>query len=160
LLVGTGAIVVVIDQGTKLLARRTLPLHRFVPLLDSWLGFRRTYALSPALAGSELLASATGVIATIALFLIVWRGAWGKRDAVVALAVFLGGILSSYIDQYYFRAGTEFLFLKLATVRIETDLSLVAIVAATIALAMSALLGRLPRDRIGPVHPGPSRRGN
>jgi lipoprotein signal peptidase len=152
LLGGIAALVVIIDQGTKLLARRTLALHRFVPLLDSWLGLRRTYSLPPALVGSEFLASTTGVVATVALFLIVWRGAWGECEAVVAFGVFLGGILSSYIDQYYFRAGTEILFLRLGSaVSLETDLSLAAIVAGTIALAISALMGRFPRDRIGPA---------
>jgi lipoprotein signal peptidase len=151
LLAGIAAIVIAIDQGTKLLARRTLALHQFVPLLDSWLGFRRIYAQAPALAGSEFLATTTGIIATTVLFLIVWRGAWGQRGAVVALAIFLGGVLSSFIDHYFFRASTEFVFLRLGTSgQTETSLSLVAILAGTIALAISALMGRLPRDRIGP----------
>jgi lipoprotein signal peptidase len=154
-------LVIVLDQGTKLLARRALPLHQFVPLLDSWFGFRRIYAHAPTFAGSELLATGIGTIASVGIFLIVWRGAWGQRDAVVALAIFLGGGLSTIIDHYYFRAGTEFLFLKVgAAVRLETDLSLVAIIAGTIALAISALMGRLPTDRIGPTHPRPSRLGS
>jgi lipoprotein signal peptidase len=154
-MVGVAALVVIIDQGTKLLARRTLPLHQFVPLLDSWLGFRRISGPPPTFAGSGLLASGIGIIAAIAMFLIVWRGAWGQRDAVVGLAIFVGGVLSSYIDQYYFTANTEFLSLRVGGRRlIESNVSFLAIVAGATVLAISALMGRLPRDRIVPRHPG------
>jgi lipoprotein signal peptidase len=155
------ALVVIIDQGTKLLARRTLAVHQVVPLLDSWLGLRRIWANPPTLVGSELLATWTGIICSIVLFLLVWRGAWGQRDAVVGLAIVLGGVLSSYIDHISSKAHTEFIFLRLgASGRMETSLALVAVVAGTIVLAISAARGRLPRDRIGPMHPGRSRHGS
>jgi lipoprotein signal peptidase len=145
------ALVVIIDQGTKLLARRTLAVHQVVPLLDSWLGLRRIWANPPTLVGSELLATTTGIICCIVLFLLIWRGAWGQRDAVVGLAIVLGGGLSSEIDHYRTTVHTEFIFLRLgASGRMETSLALVAVVAGTIVLAISAARGRLPRARIGP----------
>jgi lipoprotein signal peptidase len=160
LLGGVAGLVVIIDQGTKLLARRTLAVHQFVPLLDSWLGLRRIYARPPTFAGSELLATWIGIICSIVLFLIVWRGAWGQRDAIVGLAIVLGGVLSSYIDQYSSTVHTEFIFLRLgASGRMETSLALVATVAGTIVLAISAARGRLPRDRIRPVIPRRGTRG-
>src|SRR5438128_164772 len=160
LLGGIAALVVIIDQGTKLLARRTLAVHQFVPLLDSWLGLRRIYANPPTLAGSELLATWTGIIAITVLFLLIWRGAWGQRDAVVGLAIVLGGGLSSYIDQYRSAVHTEFIFLRLGTNgRMETSLALVATVAGTIVLAISAARGRLPIDRIRPTIPRRGIRG-
>src|SRR5438128_4503013 len=93
LTVGVVALVVIIDQGTKLLARRTLPLHQFVPVLDSWLGLRRTYTLPPAFADNESLTTMVAILAIFALFVIVWRGAWGQRSAVVGLGIVLGGAL-------------------------------------------------------------------
>jgi lipoprotein signal peptidase len=153
-------LVIVIDQGTKLLAQRTLAVHQFVPLLDSWLGFRRTNALPPTFSGGHLLATGILIIAPVVFFFIVWRGAWGQPDAVVAFAVFLGGVLSALIDTYYIRGGTNFLFIRLSTAnRIETDFSFVAIVAGTIGLAVSVAMGRLPIDRIRPGHRGPNRHG-
>jgi len=151
---GIAVLVVIIDQGTKLLARRTLPLHQFVPVLDSWLGLRRTYTLPPAFAGNEPLTTTVAILAIIALFLIVWRGAWGQRSAVVGLGIVLGGALSSLFDQFYLGASTAFLFLRLGTSgRIETNLSLVAVIAGTIVLAVAAGMGRLPRDSMGPTLP-------
>jgi lipoprotein signal peptidase len=95
-----------------------------------------------------------GILAIIALFLLIWRGAWGQRSAVVGLAIVLGGAFSSLFDTFYLGASTAFLFLRLgASGRIETNLSLVAVIAGTIVLAVAAGMGIVPRDSIGPTLP-------
>jgi lipoprotein signal peptidase len=94
------------------------------------------------------------ILAIIALFLLIWRGAWGQRSAVVGLAIVLGGGFSSLFDTFYLGASTAFLFLRLgASGRIETNLSLVAVIAGTIVLAVAAGMGIVPRDSIGPTLP-------
>jgi lipoprotein signal peptidase len=94
------------------------------------------------------------ILAIIALFVIVWRGAWGERSAVVGLAIVLGGAFSSLFDTFYLGASTAFLFLRVgASGRIETNFSLVAVIAGTIVLAVAAGMGRLPTDSIGPTRP-------
>jgi lipoprotein signal peptidase len=150
LLLGGVVLVLLIDQATKLIIRRNLALHQFVPLVGTWFGLRRVGTGPLPILGSEQLGVAAGMAACLALLRLVWRGAWGQPGTIVAAALVLGGVISSFIDVYLLRTGTNFLYVRVGEAQFDTNLAVILIVAAGISLMVAALRGNLPRDSLGP----------
>lgn len=101
------ALIVLIDQATKLLVVRTMYLGQQIPLIGDWLKF--TYTENPGMAfgisfGPKALVTIFSIIATvlIAMYLVKVRHDYFPYRA--SLAFILGGALGNIIDRVFYGA--------------------------------------------------------
>jgi len=113
------AIILVLDQVTKVLISHTLALHESMPVLESF--FHLTYernagaafslfAQAPAWFRQPFFLGATGV-AIVALILFLRQTDGANRLMVVAIAAVLGGAIGNLIDRLLYGEVIDFLLL-------------------------------------------------
>jgi|SRR3954454_18800204 signal peptidase II len=113
------AIILVLDQVTKVLISHTLALHESMPVLESF--FHLTYernagaafslfAQAPAWFRQPFFLGATGV-AIVALILFLRQTDGANRLMVVAIAAVLGGAVGNLIDRLLYGEVIDFLLL-------------------------------------------------
>jgi signal peptidase II len=116
-IVAIGAVILVLDQLTKLVALRKLVLGMPVPVVDGF--FSLTLVMNPGLAFGMLAGVPTGwrwvvalfsLIAMAVLFVLAARllptGGW---VTVLALGLIFGGAVANLIDRARFGAVVDFL---------------------------------------------------
>jgi signal peptidase II len=113
------AIILVLDQVTKVLISHTLALHESMPVLEPF--FHLTYerntgaafslfAQAPAWFRQPFFLGATGV-AIVALILFLRQTDGANRLMVVAIAAVLGGAVGNLIDRLLYGEVIDFLLL-------------------------------------------------
>ncbi|MBI3301230.1 MAG: lipoprotein signal peptidase [Deltaproteobacteria bacterium] len=109
--------IIVLDQMTKEIVARTLPLHESVPVLDAF--FHLTHerntgaafsllAQAPAWFRQPFFLVATGV-AVVALIFFLRQTDSTSRLVIVAIAAILGGALGNLIDRIRYGEVVDFL---------------------------------------------------
>ncbi len=106
------AVVLLLDQASKIIARAALPYEDPVPVLPPIFSLRLVYNTGAAwsiLAGARVLL--VGLSLGMAVLLVVFRKAFlsAGRAARVAYALLLGGILGNLVDRALFGKVTDFL---------------------------------------------------
>ncbi len=96
--------VVVVDQVTKLIAERSLPLYQPVPILGDF--FRLTYIFNPGAAFglylgaySRLIFLLLSVVAVVVLFFLYRSTPMHDRVRLFAIAAVTGGAIGNLIDR-------------------------------------------------------------
>jgi signal peptidase II len=113
------AIILALDQVTKVLVSHTLVLHELVPVIESF--FHLTYerntgaafslfAQTPAWFRQPFFLITTGV-AVVALILFLRRTDGTNRWLVIAIAAILGGAVGNLIDRVLYGEVIDFLLL-------------------------------------------------
>lgn len=113
------AIILALDQVTKVLVSHTLVLHESVPVIESF--FHLTYerntgaafslfAQTPAWFRQPFFLITTGV-AVVALILFLRRTDGTNRWLVIAIAAILGGAVGNLVDRVLYGEVIDFLLL-------------------------------------------------
>jgi signal peptidase II len=110
------ALIVVLDQATKALVRRHLPLHESVPIVPGFLDFthiRNTGAAFGFLNGVEFPFKTVviAIIATAALIGVAWYAAGLAHQQMLArigLALIIGGAAGNLIDRVIVGSVVDF----------------------------------------------------
>jgi signal peptidase II len=110
------ALIVVLDQVTKALVRRNLPLHESVPIVPGFLDFthiRNTGAAFGFLNGVEFpfKTAVIAIVATAALVGVAWYAAGLAHQqtlARVGLALIIGGAAGNLIDRVIVGSVVDF----------------------------------------------------
>lgn len=106
LALGIAAVVVVLDQLTKLWAERTLTDRDPIPVLGDFLQFRLLYNPGAAFSIGENLTWIFAIAAAIAVVVLVWYVAKPQpRGWAIALALLLGGAITHLGDRLFRAPG-------------------------------------------------------
>jgi signal peptidase II len=148
LALATAAIVLLVDQATKLWARASLPYDRFVPVIPHWFGWgliSNTGAAFGSLSGRNgLLTIATSVLLVVIVLLLV-RGTLSDPLTALALGALLGGGLSNLLDRLRLASVVD--FIEFRPWPSDFNLADVAIRAGALALVVSLVIHELRRPR-------------
>ena len=117
LLLGWLAVILVLDQLTKLVVDRTMPLHHSIPVIDNL--FSLTYIRNTGAAFGMLAGSAAqfrlpflllfSVLAIGFIMMMVRRLPDRETGLITALAFILGGALGNLIDRIAYGEVIDFL---------------------------------------------------
>lgn len=120
---GLAALVVILDQATKLLVQRTFRLGESLPVVPGL--FNLTYVLNPGAAFGFLAGAAAAfrgpffiAVSVLAIVIICYyhaRHARGRPLPVVGLALILGGAVGNLIDRLRVGMVIDFLDFYLGT---------------------------------------------
>ena len=106
LALGIAAVVVVLDQLTKLWAERTLTGRDPIPVLGDFLQFRLLYNPGAAFSIGENLTWIFAIAAAIAVVVLVWYVAKPQpKGWAIALALLLGGAVTHLGDRLFRAPG-------------------------------------------------------
>lgn len=106
LALGIAAVVVVLDQLTKLWAERTLTGRDPIPVLGDFLQFRLLYNPGAAFSIGENLTWIFTIAAAVAVVVLVWYVAKPQpRGWAIALALLLGGAITHLGDRLFRAPG-------------------------------------------------------
>lgn len=111
--------VIVLDQITKRIVDRTLPLHDDVPLIPGFLSLqyvRNTGAAFGVLSNADLphqgiILSIVSIVALGAIALYAWRLPLAHRLPQTALALVMGGAIGNLIDRARFGYVVDFVLM-------------------------------------------------
>ena len=103
------ALILLLDQGTKLLVDHTIPLHRSIPVIEGWVDLthvRNTGAAFGLLAGQRraLGSYVLLVFSLVAIVFVIWllrRLSETDTGLMVSLTFVLGGALGNLVDRVY-----------------------------------------------------------
>ena len=117
IVIGWVAAIVVIDQLTKIIVDRTMPLHHSIPLVDGL--FNLTYVRNTGAAFGIFSGSheafrlpfliVVSVVAIGFIFVMLRRLRDGETGLASALAFILGGAIGNLIDRLIYREVIDFL---------------------------------------------------
>lgn len=104
-LLWVSALIVIIDQFTKIWVRTTMYIGESIPVLGSWL--RLTFTENPGMAfglqlGSTSLITGFSVIATVLIIVYLWQMRNGPLAYRMSIAVVLGGAVGNIIDRVFY----------------------------------------------------------
>jgi signal peptidase II len=106
LALGIAAVVVVLDQLTKLWAERTLTGRDPIPVLGDFLQFRLLYNPGAAFSIGENMTWIFAIAAAIAVVVLVWYVAKPQpKGWAIALALLLGGAVTHLGDRLFRAPG-------------------------------------------------------
>lgn len=119
LYVTISALIILVDQGTKVWARTALPVDAAgrgirVPVIDGFFDLvlaRNTGAAFSLLAGFGSARPILTVLALIGIGAITWMVAKAREDQVwlvVALSLMAGGAIGNFLDRVLFGTVTDF----------------------------------------------------
>lgn len=99
------ALVVLVDQATKLLVHSTMYQGESIPIIGRL--FQFTYTQNPGMAfgltlGSKPLLTLFSVAASVAIAFYLWHVRNGPRAYVLGLALILGGAFGNAIDRVFY----------------------------------------------------------
>lgn len=105
------AIVVVVDQITKLVVYFNMYRTQSIPILGDWL--KLTYTENPGMAfgidfGPRGMVTIFSMIATALIMLYMWSVRDGYRPYMFSLALILGGALGNIIDRVFYGVIFEY----------------------------------------------------
>lgn len=104
-LLWVSALIVLVDQFTKIWVRTTMYIGESIPIVGSWL--RLTFTENPGMAfglqlGSTSLITGFSVIATFLIIVYLWQMRNGPLAYRVSIAVVLGGAVGNIIDRVFY----------------------------------------------------------
>ncbi|HET6498512.1 MAG TPA: signal peptidase II [Coriobacteriia bacterium] len=146
LCLGTLLTIVVLDQVTKAIVRRTFELADSMAIIDGL--FHLTYVRNIGAAfglmpGQRGLFMATSVLVLFGIALFWWRSRPTSLVLVVSLGLIAGGAIGNLIDRALFGRVTDFFDIKVLPVFNVAD---IGIVGGAIALFVWALFAPVERD--------------
>jgi signal peptidase II len=99
------AVIVAIDQATKIAVVRMMHLHESIPVVGDWLKF--TFTENPGMAfgitvGPKGLIAVLALIATLLIAGYLWRIHRGYAPYRYSLSLVLGGALGNIIDRLFY----------------------------------------------------------
>ncbi|MGB3543170.1 signal peptidase II [Rubrivirga sp.] len=99
------ALIVVVDQITKLVVKSEMVLGESIPVIGRL--FRLTFTENPGMAfglsiGSKLFLTLFSIAATILILVYLWRIPWAPYGYRLSLALVLGGALGNVIDRTFY----------------------------------------------------------
>ncbi len=107
------AVVIILDQVTKILVRQNLVVNRdSVPVIDDF--FHLTHVANDGMAfginfeGGIYIFTAASILMTIFLFFYLWNVRNSSLLLRSALALILGGAIGNLIDRVLFKEVTDF----------------------------------------------------
>lgn len=157
--------VVLVDQGTKTLARETLSTEHRIPLLGDLLGLRLAFnpgAIFSLGSGATGVITAVGVGATVVLVIATARTR--STGSAVGLGFILGGAVGNLIDRVFsppaFGIGHVTDFLAYGELFIGNLADVALGIGALLLFADALGQGRSRPDRTPAASPAPSSESN
>ncbi len=104
-LIWIAAVIIVVDQTTKLIVHHSMTIQQSIPLLGDWLRF--TYTENPGMAfginfGPRGLVTVLSISATLLIFLYLFKVRHSYLWYRVSIAFILGGALGNIIDRVFY----------------------------------------------------------
>lgn len=119
----TAVVVLLLDQATKAMVSRTIPLYDSVPIVPRF--FSITHVLNPGAAfslfaeSSSHYTTAALIIFSVAVLAVVgvtlWKSTSGFTSTALALSFIMGGALGNLLDRIRLGSVVDFLAFTLGT---------------------------------------------
>ncbi len=141
----SGLALIAVDQATKRWAKSALSPGESVPLVQSWLRFKRTIRAPLEIAGSPLLLYVLISLLIVGLLALVAARGVGRPIHGVAVGLILGALASSLFDFVHTGIVDNIIEIRPASDRVLTvSLAFIAFVLGGVVLAIGALAGSFP----------------